>query len=103
MGTPLAPKTFNGVGVLSHATRAYSLLKHKDLMAQDPDLSPADREQMQKNLKVMVLANNRRVDVSLNTGQQSTRRYPFNAQDFLALTSTKSEETKPRVKPPPKK
>jgi outer membrane protein OmpA-like peptidoglycan-associated protein len=76
----------------------------KDLIAQDPDLSPADRQKMLNNLQVMVLANNRRVDVSLSTtGQQSTKLYPFNAKDFLALISTKGGEKKPPVKPPVKK
>jgi outer membrane protein OmpA-like peptidoglycan-associated protein len=75
----------------------------KELMAQDPDLSPEDRKQMMSNLKVMVLANNRRVDVSLSTtGQQSTRRYPFNANDYLALINTKGGEKKPLVKKKPK-
>jgi len=63
----------------------------KALMAQDPNLTPADRQQMLNNLPVMVLANNRRVDVTLSTtGQESTRLYPFNAKDFLALISTKA-------------
>jgi hypothetical protein len=45
---------------------------------------------MLDNLQVIVLANNRRVDISLSTtGQQSVHRYPFNAQDALALISTK--------------
>ncbi len=70
----------------------------KDLIAQDPDLSPADRQQMLDNLPELVLANNRRVDVSLASGQQSTRRYPFNAKDYLALISTKGG-TEKRVKP----
>jgi outer membrane protein OmpA-like peptidoglycan-associated protein len=76
----------------------------KEQMEQNPDLSPDDRQQMLKNLKVMVLANNRRVDVTLSTtGQQSVRRYPFNAKDFLALTSLKGGEKKPPVTKKPKK
>jgi outer membrane protein OmpA-like peptidoglycan-associated protein/opacity protein-like surface antigen len=76
----------------------------KELIAQNPDLSPADRQQMLNNLQVMVLANNRRVDVTLSTtGQQSTRLYPFNAKDFLALISTKGGEKKPPVKKQPKR
>jgi outer membrane protein OmpA-like peptidoglycan-associated protein len=78
----------------------------KELIAQNPDLTPADRQQMLKNLQVMVLANNRRVDVTLSTtGQQSTRLYPFNAKDFLALISLKGGEKKPlpRKKPQSKK
>ena len=61
----------------------------KEQIAQNPDLSQADRQQMLNNLRVIVLANNRRVDVSLSTtGQQSVRRYPFNAKDALRLLST---------------
>ena len=74
----------------------------KEQMAQNPDLTPDDRQQMLKNLRVMVLANNRRVDVSLSTtGQQSMRRYPFNAKDFLALINTKGAEKRPPVKKKP--
>jgi hypothetical protein len=74
----------------------------RELIAQNPDLSPADRQRMLNNLQVMVLANNRRVDVTLNTtGQQSTRLYPFNAKDFLELISTKSGEKKPPVNKKP--
>jgi outer membrane protein OmpA-like peptidoglycan-associated protein len=76
----------------------------KELIAQDPNLSPADRQKMLTNLRVMVLANNRRVDVTLSTtGQQSTRLYPFNAKDFLALISTKGGEKKPPVKKTPRR
>ncbi len=71
-------------------------------IAENPDLSPADRQQMLNNLQVMVLANNRRVDVTLNTtGQESTHRYPFNARDYLALINTKNVEKKPPVKKKP--
>jgi len=74
----------------------------KKQMEQNPDLTPHDRQQMLKNLRVMVLANNRRVDVTLSTtGQQSVRRYPFNAKDFLALINTKGGEKKPPVKKKP--
>ncbi|HVS74424.1 MAG TPA: OmpA family protein [Candidatus Acidoferrales bacterium] len=74
----------------------------KAQIADNPDISQDDRQQMLNNLPVMVLANNRRVDVTLSTtGEQSTRRYPFNAQDYLALISTKGgeKESKPTVKP----
>jgi len=72
----------------------------KQQMADNPDLTPEERQQLMKNFKVLVLANNRRVDITLSTtGQQSIRRYPFNAKDFLALISPKGGETKQ----PPKK
>ena len=67
----------------------------KQQMADNPELSPEERQQLEKNFSVIVLANNRRVDITLSTtGQQSVRRYPFNAKDFLALISTKGGETK---------
>ncbi len=76
----------------------------KNQIADNPDLTADERQKLLKNLAVMVLANNRRVDVSLSTtGQQSTRRYPFNARDFLALISTKGGEPKPSASTPQKK
>ena len=54
---------------------------------------------MLRNLAVLVLANNRRVDITLSTtGQQSVRRYPFNARDFLALINPKGGEKTPPAK-----
>jgi outer membrane protein OmpA-like peptidoglycan-associated protein len=76
----------------------------REQITQNPDLSPDDRKQMLSNLPVLVLANNRRVDVTLSTtGQQSTHRYPFNAKDYLALINTKGGEKKPPVAKKPKK
>ena len=95
-----------GHGVLATAIETRSFGKEdqlnaeqiKEQIAANPDLTPDDRRQMLVNLNVMVLANNRRVDVALSTtGQQSTRRYPFNARDYLALISTKGGEKEPRV------
>jgi outer membrane protein OmpA-like peptidoglycan-associated protein len=74
----------------------------KQQIADNPDLSPSDRQQMLSDLRVVVLANNRRVDVSLSTtGQASTHRYPFNAKDYLALISTKGGEKKPPLRRKP--
>jgi outer membrane protein OmpA-like peptidoglycan-associated protein/opacity protein-like surface antigen len=76
----------------------------KEQIAQNPELTPGERQQMLKNLQVMVLANNRRVDVTLSTtGQQSVRGYPFNAKDYLALINPKGVEKKPLVKKKPKR
>jgi len=56
---------------------------------------------MLNNLPVIVLANNRRVDISLSaTGQQSVHRYPFNANDALELISEKGVEEQPSKKKP---
>ena len=67
----------------------------KALVNQNPDLTAAERTKVLHNLNVIVLAQNRRVDVSLNsTGQQSVQLYPFNATDALTLISTKAPTPK---------
>jgi outer membrane protein OmpA-like peptidoglycan-associated protein len=76
----------------------------KEQIAQNPDITPEERQLMLNKLPLLVLANNRRVDVTLSTtGQQSVRRYPFNARDFLALVSAKGGESERTAKPAPKK
>jgi len=76
----------------------------KQLIDQDTELSPADRQKILKNLPTVILANNRRVDVTLSTtGEQSVRRFPFNAEDVLTLISRKGGETQKTAKPAPKK
>jgi outer membrane protein OmpA-like peptidoglycan-associated protein len=63
----------------------------KELVEQNPDLSDAERKRVLGDLSVIVLAQNRRVDVTLSTtGQQSVRLYPFNAADALTLLDKKS-------------
>jgi outer membrane protein OmpA-like peptidoglycan-associated protein len=75
----------------------------KEQIAQNPELTPDNRRQMLNNLRVLVLANNRRVDVTLSTtGQQSVRGYPFNAKDYLALINTKGGEKKPPTRKKPR-
>jgi outer membrane protein OmpA-like peptidoglycan-associated protein len=60
----------------------------KKLLEDDPDLTPAEKQSFLKNLLTVRLANNRRVDVTLSTtGEQSVRRFPFNAKDALTLLS----------------
>jgi len=75
----------------------------KQLVDQDPDLGDGDRRRIDANLRVIVLANNRRVDVSLSTtGQQSVRQYPFNAKDSLTLLSTSGGKRTSPAAPPAK-
>jgi outer membrane protein OmpA-like peptidoglycan-associated protein len=81
-------------GVPEASIKTLGLGKEDDLTAaqveeaikQNPELNEADREKLLGKLDVIVLAKNRRVDVTLSTtGQQSTRWYPFNAADALIL------------------
>ncbi len=77
----------------------------KDLVEQNPDLSIEAKAKVLHNLSVIVLAQNRRVDVTLsNQGEnteQSVRLYPFNAADSATLLEEKS--LKPHNKPATKK
>jgi len=62
---------------------------------QNPELSEGERQMLLNNMRSIILASNRRVDIVLSTtGQQSLRQYPFNAKDFLVLISTQGEGTK---------
>ena len=79
----------------------------KALVEQDTTLSDETRAKVLKNLPTIVLANNRRVDVTLSTtGQQGVRGLPFNAEDASTLIRRGVEETrktgKPAAKPAPK-
>jgi outer membrane protein OmpA-like peptidoglycan-associated protein len=58
----------------------------EDAVKQNPGLSDTEREKLLHNLPVIILAKNRRVDVTLSTtGQQSVQWYPFNAADAKML------------------
>jgi outer membrane protein OmpA-like peptidoglycan-associated protein len=58
----------------------------KDAVEQNPELTPEQRQRVLDNLQTIVLASNRRVDITLSTtGQRSVRQYPFNAADSLTL------------------
>ena len=66
----------------------------RKLIEADPDLSPAEKQKILKNLLTVRMANNRRVDVTLSTtGEQSARRFPFSAKDALTLLSRGGGET----------
>jgi outer membrane protein OmpA-like peptidoglycan-associated protein len=58
----------------------------KQQVDQDATLSPEDQEKALKKIQTIVLAYNRRVDItSKPTGQESAREYPFKAEDFARL------------------
>lgn len=85
-----------GISATSIETRGFGSQENlttdqvKELVAKNPDLSAADRQKILGNLSVIVLAQNRRVDVVLSTtGEQSIRQFPFNAADSLTLLDRK--------------
>jgi outer membrane protein OmpA-like peptidoglycan-associated protein len=72
----------------------------KKLIEADSDLTPAEKQRLVRNLLTVRLANNRRVDVTLSTtGEQSVRRFPFNAKDALTLLSRSGGETAKKKAP----
>jgi len=78
----------------------------KTQIEADPDISPAEKQKILKNLLTVRLASNRRVDVTLSTtGEQSVRRFPFSAKDALTLLSRTGGEgaKKKTVAPAPAK
>jgi outer membrane protein OmpA-like peptidoglycan-associated protein len=74
----------------------------KQLVEQHPNLSQEQRDKIMANLRIVTLAQNRRVDITLSsTGQQSVRQFPFNAEDSLTLLSPKVAGAKPEPKKQP--
>jgi len=58
----------------------------KSSVEQNPELTTEERGRITKNMRTIILASNRRVDVTLSTtGQTSVRQFPFNAADSLTL------------------
>lgn len=58
----------------------------KQLLEQNPNLTPEERQKVMARITTIVLANNRRVDITLSPkGQESARTYPFNTKDYAAL------------------
>ena len=72
----------------------------KDAVERNPELSPEDRQKILNHMNAIILASNRRVDITLsNAGQasqDSVREYPFNAADSLSLLDT-ANKTKAAV------
>jgi outer membrane protein OmpA-like peptidoglycan-associated protein len=77
----------------------------KDAVGRNPELSAEDRQRVLHNMRLVILASNRRVDITLtNAGQssqESVRQYPFNAADSLTLLKEEgtNKATKRKAKP----
>ncbi|MGD0294633.1 MAG: OmpA family protein [Terracidiphilus sp.] len=81
-GVPEAKIETLGLGKEDNLTPA----QVEEMIKQNPELSAAEKEKFLHNLAVIVLAKNRRIDITLSTtGQKSTSWYPFNAADFRSL------------------
>ena len=81
-GVPTANIDGQGYGVNQNLTAE----EVKQLLERNPDLTKEERRSDSRKLDTLVLANNRRVDITLSTtGQESLREYPFKAEDFAKL------------------
>jgi len=73
----------------------------------NPSLNKEERARTLRNMRTILLASNRRVDISLKgTGDTSVRQFPFNAEDALTLIGghTPVKKAAPTTKKPaPKK
>lgn len=78
----------------------------KQSIQQDTELTTEERNRAVKQIVVIRMASNRRVDVTLNAAGQtetSVRQFPFNATDALTLIGGRESERKAATKPAPKK
>jgi len=100
----------NGIPEGSIETKAFgdqhnlSAAEVKASIEQNPELTTEERQRIIRNMRTIILASNRRVDVTLSTtGQTSVRQYPFNAADSLTLIGGRQAAPKKVTKPMPKK
>jgi outer membrane protein OmpA-like peptidoglycan-associated protein len=101
-----------GVPAADIDTKAFGKQKNltdaeiKDEVERNPELTPEQRQKVLHNMRVIILASNRRVDIRLNIPgqgtQESVREYPFNAADALTLLDTRGG-TRKTASPPAKK
>jgi outer membrane protein OmpA-like peptidoglycan-associated protein len=80
----------------------------KSSVDENPELTAGEKARILKNERTIILASNRRVDVTLSTtGQESIRQFPFNAADSLSLIGGREKpaaaKSPARKKAPPKK
>lgn len=77
----------------------------KASVESNPEITPGERQRILKNSRTIILASNRRVDVTLSTtGQTSVRQFPFNAADSLSLIGGREKPaTKAPARPAKKK
>jgi outer membrane protein OmpA-like peptidoglycan-associated protein len=99
-----------GVPAASLDTRALGIQHQltpdevKQSMEDDTTLTAGEKSRLLKNMRTIVLAANRRVDITLNAPgaatQASKRVYPFSAADALSLIGGREKPAaeKPKVK-----
>ena len=70
----------------------------KELLNENAGLNDQARQSVVRKLGNIVLAYNRRVDLTLSsTGQESAQAYPFNTDDYARLVDRKSTKKAKRI------
>jgi outer membrane protein OmpA-like peptidoglycan-associated protein len=73
----------------------------KQSVDNNPELTTEERGRVLRNMNVIILASNRRVDITLSTtGETSVRQFPFNATDALTLIGGREAAKKPVARKP---
>jgi outer membrane protein OmpA-like peptidoglycan-associated protein len=73
----------------------------KHAIDDDPQLSSEERQRALGNMRTIVLASDRRVDITLSTTRQSSvRQFPFKAADALTLIDGREGEAKKKTAKP---
>ena len=71
----------------------------KQAVERNPELKDEERQKVLNNMEQILMASNRRVDITLSNygqaSQESVRQYPFNAADSLTLLDTNNATKKP--------
>ena len=98
----------NGIPDANIETRAYGKQRNltteevRQSIANNPDLTPEERQRALRNLLVLRMASNRRVDITLQAGGEtktSVRQFPFNAADSLTLIGGREGEARKKAAP----
>jgi outer membrane protein OmpA-like peptidoglycan-associated protein len=99
-GVPEANLETKALGAQHNLTAA----EVKASVEQNPDLTKEERARVLRNMKTIIWASNRRVDITLNAAGQtetSVRQYPFNAADSLTLIGGREAAKKAPAKKAP--
>ncbi len=99
LGVPESAISTEGVG----KTEVLTKQQVKDQIQQNPELTDDEKKKIMRQFNVIYLAKNRRVDIRLNTGQESQQTYPFNAHDAETLLSDKPQAHAKKHPTAPKK
>ena len=76
----------------------------KSSIDANPSITAEERKRILRNERVVILASNRRVDVTLSTtGQSSVKQFPFNAADALFLIGGREKPAAKKAVPAAKK